>query len=95
MDLLVAPKSAGKLIEFPDLNCREKLGWINKANEAPYFVDEENQNWTQIGQNDAITWPDLKGLFRRKDINAVEQYLSYLKANVMCNPKTTLPQYIN
>ncbi|CAN5868424.1 hypothetical protein BH24BAC1_BH24BAC1_17240 [soil metagenome] len=31
-----------------------------------------------IGQNDAITWPELAGLFRRKDVSSVEKYLAYL-----------------
>ncbi|MBD0375835.1 MAG: cellulase family glycosylhydrolase [Flavisolibacter sp.] len=44
-------------------------------------MEEAGNNWTPIGQNDAITWPELKGLFRRKDIKSVEDYLTYLKAH--------------
>ncbi len=59
----------------------QKLSWIQRAEAAPYFVDEEGRNWTPIGQNDAITWPDLQGLFRRKNLKAAEDYLLYLKAH--------------
>jgi hypothetical protein len=38
-------------------------------------------NWTPIGQNDAITWPELAGLFRRRDLPAVERHLRWLKAH--------------
>ncbi|TKK72070.1 hypothetical protein FC093_02010 [Ilyomonas limi] len=31
-----------------------------------------------VGQNDAITWPDLAGIFRRKDLASVEKYLQML-----------------
>ncbi|WP_210530417.1 hypothetical protein [Rubellimicrobium arenae] len=37
--------------------------------------------WTPIGQNDAITWPELEGLFRRKDLPAVDRHLSWLASN--------------
>ena len=59
----------------------EKLTWISTSNNAPYFVDEKGENWTPIGQNDAITWPDLSGLFRRKDVKQVEGHLAYLSAH--------------
>jgi mannan endo-1,4-beta-mannosidase len=48
------------------------LPWIQVAPDAPYFVDETDAPFTPIGQNDAISWPDLAGLFRRKDMAAVE-----------------------
>jgi mannan endo-1,4-beta-mannosidase len=46
----------------------------------PYFVTEGGEAWTPIGHNDAITWPDLAGLFRRRDLAAVERHLWSLKA---------------
>ncbi|GGK64431.1 hypothetical protein ACD591_01340 [Rufibacter glacialis] len=57
------------------------LPWIQVAPDAPYFITEDGQPWTPIGQNDAITWPELEGLFRRKNLPAVEEYLAYLSAH--------------
>jgi mannan endo-1,4-beta-mannosidase len=57
------------------------LSWIQVAPDAPYFVDEEGRAFTPIGQNDAISWPDLEGLFKRKDMAAVEGHLRWLKAH--------------
>jgi mannan endo-1,4-beta-mannosidase len=57
------------------------LPWIQVAPGAPYFVDENGAPFTPIGQNDAISWPDLEGLFRRKDMAAVEAHLRWLKSH--------------
>ncbi len=54
------------------------LPWVEVAPGAPYFVLEDGRAWTPIGQNDAITWPELEGLFRRKDLPAVERHLAWL-----------------
>jgi hypothetical protein len=54
------------------------LDWISKASDAPYFVTEDGAPWTPIGQNDAITWPDLAGLYKRTDIAAAEKYIRML-----------------
>ena len=56
----------------------KKLPWIQLAPDNPYFVTEEGKPWTPIGQNDAITWPEFAGLFRRKNMAAVEAHLAYL-----------------
>ncbi|HVF93526.1 MAG TPA: hypothetical protein VM900_04360 [Sphingomonas sp.] len=47
----------------------------------PYFLTEAGTPWTPIGHNDAITWPELAGLFRRKDLPAVERHLLWLKSH--------------
>ena len=39
------------------------LPWIQVSPTAPYFITEEGKTWTPIGQNDAITWPELRGLY--------------------------------
>ena len=57
------------------------LQWIGVAPKAPFFVDESGAPWTPIGQNDAITWPELAGLYRRRDLPAVEGHLRYLKSH--------------
>lgn len=54
------------------------LPWIEVAKNAPYFVTDKGDDWTPIGQNDAITWPDLAGAFRRKDLAGVEAYFKML-----------------
>ena len=54
------------------------LPWIGVAPDASYFCDEHGRDWTPIGQNDAISWPELEGLFRRRDLPGVERHLSWL-----------------
>ena len=64
---------------------RLKLSWIETKPGHPYFFTEEGETWTPIGQNDAVTWPDLCGLFARKNLGAVEQYFQMLADhNVTC-----------
>ena len=59
--------------------------WIEVAPGAPYFVTEDGGSWHPIGQNDAITWPELEGLFRRKDLGAVDRHLAWLaESGVTC-----------
>ena len=55
-----------------------RLPWIEVARGAPYFVTETGEPWTPIGQNDSISWIELKGLFRRRDLPAVEAHLRWL-----------------
>src|SRR3954447_15478273 len=82
----MAEQLATRQISLPNRRIREKnvftpasnIPWIEVAKGAPYFITEEGKDWTPIGQNDAITWPDLQGLFRRKDIASVESYLKML-----------------
>jgi hypothetical protein len=57
------------------------LPWIEVAPGAPYFQTDRGLSWTPIGQNDAITWPDLAGLFRGKDLARVDRYLAQLAAS--------------
>ncbi|WBH17227.1 glycoside hydrolase 5 family protein [Sphingomonas radiodurans] len=52
---------------------------IHVAPGAPYFVTEAGATWTPIGHNDAVTWPELAPLFRRRDMAAVEQHLVWLR----------------
>src|SRR3954469_13097853 len=57
------------------------LPWITVAPDAPYFVTEDGAPWATIGQNDAISWVEFKGLFRRRNLPAIESHLRWLKAN--------------
>ncbi len=59
----------------------DELPWIKVAENAPFFVTEAGEDWTPIGQNDAITWPDFATLFRRKNIKQVERHLEWLAAH--------------
>ncbi len=54
---------------------------IRLAPNAPYFVMDGARPWTPIGHNDAITWPHLAPLFRRRDPAAVERHLLDLRAH--------------
>lgn len=54
------------------------LPWITCRPGLPYFVEETGASWTPIGANDAVSWPDLAPLFRRRDLPAVERHLHWL-----------------
>jgi hypothetical protein len=56
------------------------LPWIQVSDRSSYFVDTAGKAWTPIGHNDAISWPVLAGLFRRRDLPAVERHLAELVA---------------
>jgi mannan endo-1,4-beta-mannosidase len=56
-----------------------RLSWISVAPDAPYFVDGEGRDFTPIGQNDAISWVELEGLFERRDLESVERHLERLR----------------
>ena len=55
------------------------LPWVRVADGTPYFVTDDGAAWTPVGQNDAVTWPDLAGLFRRRDVAAVDGHLRWLR----------------
>jgi hypothetical protein len=71
-------RATSKNIQQEVLSYTTNLPWIQVAKDAPYFVTDEGKDWTPIGQNDAITWPELQGIFRRKDLATVEAYLQNL-----------------
>src|SRR5438132_2339890 len=78
-----APSPCRRLVTAPQprptgLRRMTSLPWIGVAPDAPYFIDEHGRSWTPIGQNDAISWPELAGLFRRRDLPAVERHLAWL-----------------
>ena len=57
------------------------MPWVTVSKGIPYFSLETGASWTPIGQNDGITWPDLKGAFMEKDLSRVEAYLLDLSRN--------------
>ena len=61
------------------------LDWIERAPGRPYFVTDAGAPWTPIGQNDAVSWPEWRGLVHRRDLNAVERHLAHLRdSGVTC-----------
>ena len=68
-------------VEFPvlDYAAESSLPWIKVAPRIPYFMTEQNLSWTPIGQNDSISWPELRGVIGRCDLPAVERHLRWLR----------------
>jgi hypothetical protein len=54
------------------------LPWVQVCPAAPYFVTDHGDTWTPIGQNDAITWPEFQGLYKRRDLATAEAYIKML-----------------
>lgn len=52
--------------------------WIRCAPDAPYFETEAGEPWMPVGHNEAVTWPRLAGLHRRRDVAAVEAHFAEL-----------------
>jgi hypothetical protein len=76
---LVQPQEAAPPIDLSARARRARLPWIRV--EGSYFVSETGEPWTPIGQNDAISWSDFSGLFRRRNLPAVEGHLRWLAAH--------------
>lgn len=55
--------------------------WIVRAPASPYFMTEDGAAWMPIGQNDAVSWPDLRGLYARRDVAAAARYVAMLAAH--------------
>ncbi len=53
------------------------LSWIERAPDAPYFVTDTGIAWTPVGQNDAISWDEWRGL-REGDLPSIQRHLSWL-----------------
>jgi mannan endo-1,4-beta-mannosidase len=58
-----------------------EMPWIGTRPGLPYFITSAGDAWTPVGHNDAIGWPNLAGLFRRRDVAAVREHLRMLKAH--------------
>ncbi len=57
------------------------LPWVRLAPGRRYFETELGEPFLIIGQNDALTWPELEGLLGRKDVDSVDRHLGWLKAH--------------
>jgi len=65
----------------PDAPAGAAMPWVQTRPGHPYFLTDDGCPWTPIGQNDAISWVEFEGLFRRRDLPAVERHLRWLKAH--------------
>ena len=54
------------------------LSPIRVAQGGRYFETFDGEPFLFVGPNDAITWPGLEGLYRRKDLRSVDSYLESL-----------------
>jgi len=63
----------------PASSSADAMSWIQVAEAAPYFVTERGEAWTPVGHNEAVTWPELAGLFRRRDMAGVEAHLRRMR----------------
>jgi mannan endo-1,4-beta-mannosidase len=59
----------------------EGSAWIRCAEDAPYFTTEAGEAWMPVGHNEAVTWPRLGGLHRRRDVAPVEEHFAELAAS--------------
>src|SRR4051794_19458827 len=57
------------------------LPWVRRAPGRRYFETEDGRPFLVIGQNDALTWPELEGLLGRRDPAAVDRHLAWLAAH--------------
>ena len=55
--------------------------WVRCSEAAPYFETEGGAPWTPVGHNEGITWPNLEGLYRRRDSAVAERHFAELAAN--------------
>ncbi len=80
-----AALAAGALADFPDLDVPIDSGpplpWVRLAPGRRYFETEDGEPFLIIGQNDALTWPELEGLLNRRDLPGVDRHLAWLKAH--------------
>ena len=76
---LLEPDNSLLLGGPPAVPLSTSLPWILAADKAPYFVEETGAAWTPVGQNDALTWPELAGVIGRRDLASVERHLAWLK----------------
>ena len=55
--------------------------WVRLGAGRRYFETEDGRPFLVIGQNDALTWPELEGLLGRRDVPSVERHLAWLAAH--------------
>lgn len=55
--------------------------WIRCIAGSPYFETEAGEPWAPVGHNEAITWPNIAPLYRRRNAQAVERHFAELAAH--------------
>ncbi len=75
------PPGAARSRSVLDAGVAHPLSWVRVAPGRRYFETEDGRPFLIIGQNDALTWPELEGLLGRRDIPAVERHLRWLEAH--------------
>src|SRR3954453_13111092 len=73
-----APPGEARSRSAPDEGVGYPLPWVRLAPGRRYFETEDGRPFLIIGQNDALTWPELEGLIGRRDVPAVEAHLAWL-----------------
>jgi hypothetical protein len=74
---------AGALAALPpdEAGPARPLPWVRLGPSRRYFETEDGAPFLIIGQNDALTWPELEGLLGRRDLPGVDRHLAWLKAH--------------
>lgn len=57
------------------------LPWVRTVPGVPAFETEDGAPFVPIGHNDALSWVDLSGLYRRRDVEGVAAHLRFLRDN--------------
>ncbi|QEH35513.1 hypothetical protein OJF2_40650 [Aquisphaera giovannonii] len=72
-------EGAGVVEARPDAGPTPSTSWVRLGPGRRYFETEDGRPFLVIGQNDALTWPDLEGLLGRRDPGAVDRHLAWLR----------------
>lgn len=59
----------------------QPLSWIRVSPNAPIFESERGTPFIPIGHNDAMSWCELSGVYRRRDLDGARAHLAKLKAS--------------
>src|SRR5215218_3183929 len=76
-----SPSLAAGVVEAAPAMVGRDLPWVRLGPGRRYFETEAGEPFLIIGQNDALTWPELEGLLDRRDLPSVDRHLAWLKAH--------------
>src|SRR3954467_4420230 len=69
----------GETTARPEGRAVGRFPWVRLGPGRRYFETEVGEPFLIIGQNDALTWPELEGLIGRRDLPGVDRHLRWLK----------------
>ena len=75
--LIVADPDATARLPLP-VHEGPPLPWVRLGPGKRYFETDDGEPFLIIGQNDALTWPELEGLIGRRDVPGVDRHLAWL-----------------